>query len=116
MSLGRSTTALAAFTASRCQVDRMNAPLHQFAPSGFPAGNAHYLRPIRALVNASTVGRCEVPEIAHIADVKPYHRTHGVIRQFWIPFCTCGWESAFKWIDVEDARAQASVHVAVVSL
>ena len=94
----------------------MTAPLHQFAPSGFRAGNARCPRPIRALVSASTVGRCAVPDIAHIADVKPYHRTHGVIRQFWIPFCTCGWESAFKWVDVEDARAQASVHVAVVSL
>ena len=55
-------------------------------------------------------------DIVHIADVKPFYRPQGVIRHFWIPFCTCGWESAFKWIDVEDARAQASVHVAVVSL
>jgi hypothetical protein len=93
----------------------MTAPLHQFGPSGFRAGNAHSLRPIRALVNVSTAGRCEVPEIAHIADVKPYYRTHGVIRQFWIPFCTCGWESAFKYPEVEDARKQASVHVSVVS-
>lgn len=108
--------ALAAFTASRCQVDQMTAPPHQFGPCGFPAGNVHSARPIPALVNVSTAGRCAVPDIAHIADVKPFYRPHGVIRQFWIPFCTCGWESAFKWIDVEDARAQASVHVAVVSL
>jgi hypothetical protein len=108
--------ALAVSIASRCQGDRMNAPLHQFARCGFLAGSVRCPRPIRVLVNASTVGRCAVPDIAHIADVKPYHRTHGVIRDFWIPFCTCGWESAFKWIDVEDARAQASVHVAVVSL
>ena len=108
--------ALAVSTASRCEANRRLAQPHQFGLSGFRAGNAHYLRPIPAPVNVSTAGRCAVPDIAHIADVKPYHRTHGVIRQFWIPFCTCGWESAFKWIDVEDARAQASVHVAVVSL
>jgi len=109
-------TARAVFIASRCQGDRMTAPLHQFGRSGFLAGNAHYLRPIPALVNVSTAGRCEVPDIAHIADVKPFYRPRGVIRHFWIPYCTCGWESAFKWIEVEDARAQASVHVAVVSL
>jgi len=114
MSSGASMIALAASTASRCQVDRMNAQPHQFAPCGFRAGNARYPRPIRALVNVSTVGRCAVPDVAHIADVKPYHR-HGVIRQFWIPYCTCGWESVFKYPEVEDARKQASVHVAVVS-
>jgi hypothetical protein len=93
----------------------MNAPLHQFAPCGFLVGNAHYLRPIRAPVSALRVGRCAVPDIAHIADLKPVAGRYG-IRTYWVPFCTCGWESAFKWIEADDARAQASVHVAVVSL
>ena len=55
-----------------------------------------------------------MPDIVHIADLKPVAGRYG-IRTYWVPFCTCGWESAFKWIEAEDARAQASVHVAVVS-
>jgi len=67
------------------------------------------------LVNALTVGRCAVPDdIVHIADLKPVAGRYG-IRTYWVPFCTCGWESAFKWIEAEDARAQASGHVAVLS-
>lgn len=92
----------------------MTAQPRQFAPCGFHAGNARYPRPIRALVNASTAGRCAVPDIAHIADLKPVAGRYGV-RTYWVPFCTCGWESAFKWIEADDARAQASIHVAVVS-
>jgi hypothetical protein len=53
-------------------------------------------------------------DIVHIADLKPVAGRYG-IRTYWVPFCTCGWESAFKWIEADDARAQASVHVSVVS-
>ena len=62
-----------------------------------------------------TAGRCAVPDIVHIADLKPVVGRYGM-RVYWVPFCTCGWEPiTFKWADVEDARAQANLHVAVVS-
>jgi hypothetical protein len=65
-----------------------------------------------APVSALTAGRFAVPDdIVHIADLKPVAGRYGM-RVYWVPFCTCGWESSFKWVEAEDARAQAELHVA----
>jgi len=60
------------------------------------------------------VGWCVVSDVLHISDLMPVAGRYG-IRTYWVPICTCGWQSSFKWIEPEDARAQASVHVAVMS-
>ena len=63
-------------------------------------------------MNASTAGWSAVPEQIHIVDLRPVPGRYG-IRTYWVPFCTCKWESQFKWIDLDDANDQAKKHLSL---